>query len=200
MLWVGETCSHSEHVFPKLLTPNSENFGETCSESEKRALSRRNVFSLRTRFSKTPNSQLRKFRRNVFWVGETCSESAKRALSQRNVFSLRTRFSKTPNSQLQKFRRNVFWVGETCSRRNVLRVRETCSHSEHVFPKLLTPNSEEFWVGETCSESEKRALSQRNVFSLRTRFSKTPNSQLRKFCRNVFWVGETCCESKTPNS
>ena len=140
VLWVRETCSHSEHVFPKLLTPNSENFGETCSESEKRALSRRNEFSLRTRFSKTPNSQLRKFWRNVFWVGETCCESEKRALS---------------------------------------------SHSEHVFPKLLTPNSENFV--ETCSESGKRVLSRRNVLSLS--FSKTPNSQLRKF-----W--ETCSESE----
>ena len=175
-VWVGETCSHSEHVFPKLLTPNSENFVETCSESEKRVLSRRNVFSLRTRFSKTPNSQLRKFCRNVFSLRTRFSEkrapeSEKCALSQRNVFSLRTRFSKTPNSQLRKFCRNVFWVGETCC---WVGVGETCSHSEHVFPKLLTPNSENFV--ETCSESGKRALSRRNVFSFRTRFSKTPNS------------------------
>ena len=148
-VWVGETCSHSEHVFPKLLTPNSENFVETCSESGKRAASRRNVFSLRTRFSKTPNSQLRKFCRNVFWVGETCCWVGETCSHSEHVFPKLL----TPNSE------NFV---ETCSesgKRALSRVGETCSHSEHVFPKLLTPNSENFV--ETCSESEKRV--RRNV-------------------------------------
>ena len=128
------------------------------------------MFPLRTRFSETPNSELR-----------TPKISEKRVLSRRNVFPLRTRFSETPNSELQTpkisekrvlSQRNVFWVGETCS------------HSEHVFPKLRTLNYENF--GETCSESEKRVVGRRNVFPLRTRFSETPNSELRKFRRNVF--------------
>ena len=132
MFRVGETCSHSVHVFLILRTPNSENFGETCSESEK-------CVPTKNTFFETPNSEL-----------QTPKISEKRVLSQRNVF----------------------WVGETCF------------HSEHVFPKLRTPNSKNY--GETCSESEKRVLGRRNVFPLRTRFSETPNFELRKFRRNVF--------------
>ena len=206
MFWVGETCSHSEHVFPILLTPQIP---------EKRVLSRRNVFSLRTRFSETPNSELRKFRRNVFLVGETwshsehvfpklqtpnsknfgetCSESEKRVLTQNTFF----RVLRAPNSL--KFRRNVFWVGE-----------HVFSDSEHVFPKLRDSGVRSF--GKTCSEwehvsltqntflrnfrsselgvSEKRVLSENTFLRLRTRFSETPKSELLKFRKNVFWVGE----------
>ena len=202
MFWVGETCSHSEHVFPKLRLRT--NFG-------KRVLSRRNVFPLRTRFSETTQ--------NV-------------CLSRRNVFPLRTRFSKlrTPKISEKRVlsRRNVFWVGETCShsehvfpklelrtpkisekrvlsRRNVFWVGETCSHSEHVFPKLRTSNSENF--GETCSESEKRVPTQ-NTFLGNSELRTPKISEKRGLNRrNVFWVGETCSHSehvfpklRTPNS
>ena len=163
VFWVGETCSHSEHVFPKLRTPNSENFGETCSESEKR------VPTLNPFFRNSEHQNSENF-------GETCPESEKRVLGRRNEFPSEHVFPKlrTPKISEKRVlsRENVFWVGETCS------------HSEHVFPKLRAPNSENF--GETCSESEKRVRTQNPFF--RNSELRTPKISEKRVLsqRNVF--------------
>ena len=208
VFWVRTRFSDSEHVSPKF---------RELGVLEKRVLSENRFLRLRTRFpdsehvfpkfkefgvrsfgktctewehvSPTPNTFLRNLGSSKFGVSE------KRVLSVEHVFRLRTRFSETPNSEISEF----------------LSFGKTCSHSEHVSPKLQNSVSPKFSekrvlsFGKTCSTTQNTFLRlrtrfslnfgssefRRNVFWLRTRFSETPEHRFSEnFGETKFWVSK----------